>query len=336
MFYYAPPQSDKQALRAISRRAGCALLVVCALQLAASFVAVFLKDRLGLGGSLWFHLVAVLSGMTVLAGAAVGRRLLRVERRDSASPVKTAQTHGFSSRGTHNFSSRETHCRASLFDACLLIIAGAALCMAGNAVGAFVEQIARQAGIEFQGGPAPAAPQSLPGLLLMLLTVAVLPAVAEEWLLRGVLLPTLKPFGDGFAVACTAALFALLHQNMEQAPMAFVSGLALGWAYVRSGRLVVPVLIHLWNNAAAVAFTLLPEGAANVYVPALAVLGVVGLFVLYLRRRPQDNKGGHAPKEIYREMPAWRRTSNFFFGSAAMALALAYFVVLIGMNTRIT
>ena len=301
---------EKQALRAVSRRAGLALLTVCALQLGMSFAAAALQGRLGLGGSAWFHLVAVLSGMTVLAGAVVGRELFK--GRMPQAEVR----------------------KAGAGECAALMVAGAALCMAGNLVGALVEQMAGQAGIEFQGGPQPPQPQSLPGLLLMLLTAAVLPALAEEWLLRGVLLPALQPFGDGFAVVCTAALFALLHQNMEQAPMAFVSGLALGWAYVRSGRLAVPMAVHLWNNAAALGLSLLPEAAVKLYGIILGMLGMLSIFILYLRC-PKDNKGGPVPPKAMYEMPAGRRASNFFFGSAAMVMALVYFVVIIALNTRV-
>ena len=302
VFHEKPAQTERRALRAVSRMAGCALLLVCVSQLVVSFAAVWLRDRLALNDSAWFTLVAVLSGVTVLTGALLGTRMA----------------------GDRNQGGR----RAPLFpDSLLLIPACAALCMAGNLVGALVEQVAGRAGIEFQGGPEPPQPQSLPGLLLLLLTVAVLPAIAEEWLLRGVILPPLRRFGDGFAVVCTAMLFALLHQNMEQAPMAFVSGLALGWAYVRSGRLAVPIAIHLWNNAAAVALTLLPEGMESLYVLGLGALGMLCLFILYLRKP--------VPRKNVCDLPAYRRASNFFFGSAAMVLALAYFVVVIALNTRV-
>ena len=303
---------EKLALRAASRKAGCALLAVCALQLAASLAAALLRGRMDLGGGAWFHLAAVLSGIAVLGGAAVGSRLLG----------------GHEKSGRQDASLRSYRLTASPYRECVLLIpAGAALCMAGNVVGMFVEQLAGRAGIEFQGGPQPPQTQSLPGLLLLLLTVALLPAAAEEWLLRGVILPALRRFGDGFAVTCTAALFALLHQNMEQAPMAFVSGLALGWVYIRSGRLAVPMAVHLWNNAAAVLLMVLPEGAENAYVLTLGILGMLSLIVLYVRR-PE-------PKKVACELPAYRRVSNFFFGSAAMVLALGYFVVMIALNTRV-
>jgi len=308
LFTESPAQTEKRALRAVSRKAGCALLAVCALQLAVT-PAALLRSRLpAMGEELWFSLIVALSSLTVLGGALLGVRLL-----------------GIGGQG-RPFRAGQLARRPYSWEDSLLIPAGAALCMAGNLVAAFVERLAGRAGIEFHGGPEQVVPQGAPGLLLMLLVVGLLPAVTEELLLRGVILPALRRFGDGFAVTCAAALFALLHQNMEQAPMAFVSGLALGWVYVRSGRLVSPMLVHLWNNAAAVLLMLLPEHAANVYALVLGLLGLVCLFTLYLRRP--------APKNQLCPLSPGRRAVHFFFGSVAMVLPLAYFITVILLNTR--
>jgi len=304
---FSPVQSEKKALRTISRKAGCALLAVCALQLAVTPLALMRSRLPSMSDELWFGLMILLSSLSVLGGALVGRKLLRNERQDAKGGGRQ-------------------ECRPYSWDTVLLVPAGAALCMLGNIAAVLVEQLAGRAGVEFQGGPEQIVPQSSPGLMVAMLTTGLVPAVVEELLLRGTILPPLRRFGDGFAVVCTAALFALLHQNMEQAPMAFVSGLALGWVYIRGGRLVIPILVHLWNNAAAVALLLLPNRVAYVYVYGLLLLGALSLFILYLRR-PQ-------PKRLARGLSPGRRAANFFFGSAAMALALGYFVAVIALNTR--
>ena len=292
---------ERRLLRSLSRRTGAALLLVCALQLAAGFAAVRLQGLFGAESGLWLHVLAALGGMTILSGALAGKQMLGGE-------ILLAKTEP---------------CPA--LEACLLVPAGAALCMAGNAAGAIAEQLAGRAGLEFHGAPEIEAPQGLPLLLLQLLTTALLPALAEEWLLRGVLLPPLRRFGGGFAVACTAALFALLHQNMQQAPMAFVSGLVLGWAYIRSGRLLVPVAIHFWNNAAVSAFMLLSDRAANVYVMALGAFGLLCLLILYANRP--------APQKAETGLSAGRQAMLYFFGSVPMVLALVYYIAMIVLNT---
>ena len=293
---------EKHALRAISRKAGFALLAVCVLQLAVSPIA-FLRPQLpATSDALWLSLLAVLSGLTIAAGALAGKKLFGSE------PQR-----------------REIR-KAGAGESAALVVAGAALCMAGNFVGSLVENLAGRAGIEFHGGPGQAAPQGLPGLLLMLLTVGLLPAVTEELLLRGVILPPLQAFGDGFAVTGAAALFALLHQNMEQAPMAFVSGLALGWVYVRGGRLILPMAVHAWNNTAAVLLSLAPDRAADIYALGLGALGLLCLLALYLRRP--------APERHMCALSPGKRALHFFFGSVPMVMALGYFIVVIVLNTK--
>jgi len=303
LFYEPPAPSEKRALRITSHKAGCALLAVCVLQLAVTPLAL-LRHRLPpMGDELWFGLLVLLSSLSVLGGTLVGKRLFRNMKQET--------------RGK----------KAGAGESTLLVAAGAALCLLGNFAALFVEKLAGRVGIEFQGAPEQVVPQSSPGLMLALLTTGLAPAVAEEILLRGTILPPLRRFGDGFAVVSTAALFALLHQNMEQAPMAFVSGLALGWVYVRGGRLMLPVLVHLWNNAAAVALLLLPDRAANNYVFAMMALGLLSLYLLFLRRPRKE-------KFICGLSPG-RRAANFFFGSVAMVLALCYFVVIIILNTSV-
>lgn len=78
--------------------------------------------------------------------------------------------------------------------------------------------------------------------------VAVLAPIGEEILFRRLLLRAIQPYGDRLAVIITAALFAIYHGNLDQAPYAFVVGLFLGIAAVRSGRTIVPIILHLLNN----------------------------------------------------------------------------------------
>lgn len=78
--------------------------------------------------------------------------------------------------------------------------------------------------------------------------VAVLAPIGEEILFRRLLLRAIQPYGDRLAVIITAALFAIYHGNLDQAPYAFVVGLFLGIAAVRSGSTIVPIILHLLNN----------------------------------------------------------------------------------------
>ena len=80
--------------------------------------------------------------------------------------------------------------------------------------------------------------------------LAILPAIAEETLFRGALQPVFKRwFGNiHLAVWITAALFGMLHQQLNAFLSIMVLGAVLGYLREWSGSLWVAILLHLFNN----------------------------------------------------------------------------------------
>ena len=76
--------------------------------------------------------------------------------------------------------------------------------------------------------------------------------VVEELVFRGAIMQSLRRFGDTFALFVSSLLFGLVHGNLVQAPMAFVTGLAIGYFVLRTGSLRTGMTIHFVNNALAV------------------------------------------------------------------------------------
>lgn len=92
------------------------------------------------------------------------------------------------------------------------------------------------------------------GMPLLILCVAVAPALCEETLCRGTLLAGLrKSLGDGMAVFISAFLFAVLHLSPFRFLPQFVLGLALATVVVRSGSIFPAMLLHAGHNAVIVA-----------------------------------------------------------------------------------
>jgi len=97
------------------------------------------------------------------------------------------------------------------------------------------------------------------GLLLNLLMIAVLPAIGEEFLFRGVLL---KLFKDWFknahlAIFLTAFLFSAMHLQFFGFFPRMLLGLLLGYLFYFSRNLWIAIAAHFFNNAFAVCISFL-------------------------------------------------------------------------------
>ncbi len=93
------------------------------------------------------------------------------------------------------------------------------------------------------------------GFIGVLIAVALLPAVFEEVIFRGLLLKGMRSFGTIGAVLINGALFALYHQNPAQTLYQFCCGAAFALMAIRAGSILPTVLSHFINNALILTLT---------------------------------------------------------------------------------
>jgi len=95
---------------------------------------------------------------------------------------------------------------------------------------------------------------SVSALLFNLFMVAVLPAIGEELLFRGVLQKIMTRWlrSVHWGVVITAVLFSAFHLQFYGFLPRFLLGLMFGYLLVWSGSIWLPVTAHFVNNAAAV------------------------------------------------------------------------------------
>jgi membrane protease YdiL (CAAX protease family) len=98
------------------------------------------------------------------------------------------------------------------------------------------------------------ASKSLDGVLVNLFIVAVLPAIGEELLFRGVLQKMIKMMtkNSHAAIWITAALFSALHLQFFGFLPRLLLGVLFGYLLEWSGTLWLPIMAHFINNAAGV------------------------------------------------------------------------------------
>jgi membrane protease YdiL (CAAX protease family) len=129
-------------------------------------------------------------------------------------------------------------------------------------------------------------------IVLAFFATALIPAVCEEFLFRGVVLSNLLPYNRTAAVVISAVCFGMMHRNTGQVLYATLAGLVLGWLVIHTGSVWCSMLVHLLNNFMAVVQSViavrLEEGMASVLIALLdcTVLSLGLLSILWLLLRP--------------------------------------------------
>ena len=117
--------------------------------------------------------------------------------------------------------------------------------------------------------------ESVTELLVNLLLVGLLAGIGEELVFRGLLQPTLTRLFGGRAQAAvwgTAILFSAVHFQWGGFLPRLVLGVLLGYLFLLTGRLWVPIVAHVANNGFQVAGAFwLDESAAAAIEEAPAV-----------------------------------------------------------------
>lgn len=170
----------------------------------------------------------------------------------------------------------------------LAIFAGLMMCFAGNTVTSTLTGIFSAFGVSFTN-PEIDMPSNAVGYILFAVECAVIPALVEEFALRGVVMQPLRKYGDWFAILTSSLIFAILHGNMVQIPFAFIAGIALGYFQITTGSIWTSVIIHFLNNMSSVVISIYYNNNPNasnfpyiVFSGAITVIGVVALIV-YLK-----------------------------------------------------
>lgn len=144
------------------------------------------------------------------------------------------------------------------------------------------------------------------GLMLNLFVVALMPALGEELLFRGVLQQLLQSWTKKthLAVILTAVIFSAIHLQFFGFLPRLILGLLLGYLFVYTRSLWVPILVHFVNNASSVIIYYLNYNG-NIKVSAdhfgswPSVFGIsssllITLVIIYFVK----TKSGTVPKQI--------------------------------------
>ena len=177
-----------------------------------------------------------------------------------------------------------------------VLFAAIGICIGARLVGALL--VTRMSGLMelITGGYTPTmpyfpTPEETGVFIIYVINVVIAASVFEELLFRGVMLQSLRRFGDHFAVVTTSILFALMHGNLLQGPYALVLGLLIGYFVVYTGSLWTGIIMHAAHNLISVLFGYFMnnmseanfEALASIFFIASILLAVLAL--VYLRSK---------------------------------------------------
>ena len=108
----------------------------------------------------------------------------------------------------------------------------------------------------------------LGGLFFNIFLIALIPAIGEELVFRGILQKLLQKWikNPWIAIFITAFVFSSFHMQFYGFFPRFILGFVLGYLFYRSGKLWISILVHFVNNAGAVIlYYLFANGSINTH-----------------------------------------------------------------------
>lgn len=146
------------------------------------------------------------------------------------------------------------------------------------------------------------------GYIGALIAIALLPAVFEEILFRGILLNGVKQFGTFIGALLCGVLFALYHQNPPQTIYQCICGTAFAFVALRAGSVLPTVCAHFFNNAMIITLYKCniqtfstPVYAAYIVVSALCFLVAIGWLIFDAKKtkRAVTEREEHGVKTFF-------------------------------------
>ncbi|MBQ6813910.1 MAG: CPBP family intramembrane metalloprotease [Lachnospiraceae bacterium] len=182
-------------------------------------------------------------------------------------------------------------------------------------------------------------------LWLNLIILALLPAVVEEFIFRGLILNGYKKRNPLIAITLSSVLFGLIHMNINQFSYAFVIGFVFGLLAYATGSLLPTILAHFVINGTSITLSHMigfsneatAKPAAMEYIIAFAVMGGIAFVGLVLAMKVFEsicnkNRGFENVKRIFTKPYRQKfdeEEGKFFDGYLLLGVGVCLFYILV-------
>lgn len=159
-----------------------------------------------------------------------------------------------------------------------------------------------------------------------ILVVGICAPIVEEFLFRKLLIDRMAKHSQICAVIFSSVAFGLFHMNITQFFYATFIGIILGFVYVKTGKIIYTIILHMVVNLATsvIASNLIKlenQLPLQIYSAVLVLLAIVGVILFIVK---------------YRKFVKLQKNENLSTGKAAVAcflnpVSIVYYVIAFGM-----
>lgn len=123
-------------------------------------------------------------------------------------------------------------------------------------------------------------------LIVFLSYVCIIGPVLEEIIFRGLILKSMKRYGNFTAVITTSILFAMFHLNLVQFVQPILIGMILGFVTLKSESIIPAIIIHIFNNTAVffMSEVLSQQNTLTLIISSIYTLGGAIMLILFISK----------------------------------------------------
>lgn len=184
----------------------------------------------------------------------------------------------------------------------------------------------------------PLMPNRLSYMTFASLTFALIPAVCEEFLCRGLLYSEYEKFGTPVAVFVSALMFSMMHFSIEKLPVYLFCGIMLGFLRAVTNSVLSSIIAHFIYNMFVLFyqqfFGALTEQFSEFTLVFFISLGLCLITLFFMFGEADRIYNSYAKKNVHIEnsyratsLPSLKATAKGFFSSPTLIICIILYIL---------
>ena len=147
--------------------------------------------------------------------------------------------------------------------------------------------------------------------------------ILEETLFRGMILKSLRKFGNLFAIISSSILFGIFHFNLFQLIPTILIGIILAYIAVQAESIVPSIIVHVFYNLFNVGLSMFATNIAQSIIGIINIsLIIIAIVILVIGR-----KHIKIPDGVKSKMSGKQKTVAFYFRSWIFYVLVLIFII---------